>query len=140
MANAQILAMATPEQIQTRINSSKSPLTVVNFWATWCGPCVKELPYFEDAHNQEGVSVLLISMDFPEEHNKVAKFLDKKSLTLPGVHLDTKDYDTFMRQIDDQWSGAIPATLFIRADGKRYFHEGAFTQESLNSTIAKYLK
>lgn len=137
---SQEVKIISDSQLETQLKTSKAELTVVNFWATWCAPCIKELPYFEAINKQEGIQVILVSMDYPEEHEKVAKFVKKKELQSPVYQLNVKDYDAFMRKISDNWSGAIPATLFLKKNGDQYFHERAFTEATLNSTIANYLK
>jgi len=137
---AQEVKLISEDHLESLLKTSKAEITVVNFWATWCAPCIKELPYFEAINKQEGIQVILISMDYPEENEKVAKFVMKKKLESPVYQINVKDYDAFMRKISENWSGAIPATLFIKKNGTKYFHETAFTEATLNSTIANYLK
>ena len=117
-----------------------SPLTVFNFWATWCAPCIKELPYFEeiDAANED-VKVYLVSLDFKNQLERVKKFVSEKELKPEVLFLDEKDPDTYMPMVSNDWSGAIPATLFVTDLGKKYFHEKAFEKEELEKTVNKYL-
>ncbi len=118
---------------------------VFNFWATWCKPCVKELPLFEQAWREfrnDKVKIVLISLDFPNEtEQKLIPFLNAHQLH-PEIWViyDVNVYE-WMPQVDETWTtSAIPATL-IRRNGKRLFHEGAFPDyRSLKKAIRKLAK
>jgi thiol-disulfide isomerase/thioredoxin len=126
--------------LQKKMLYTDAPLTVFNFWATWCGPCIKELPHFDTLESEnENVKVYLVSIDFQSELERVKKFVSKKSLQSDVLFLDEKDPDNYMGKVSQEWSGAIPATLFVTDLGKTYFHEKAFTKEELEKTIKKYL-
>ena len=101
---------------------------VVNFWATWCMPCVKELPYFEKLNSEnKKVKVVLVSLDFKDQYeSKLLPFVKKKSIQSEVVLLTDKDYNTWLPLVDKDWSGSIPATLIIK-DGKKYFAERVFS-------------
>ncbi|MGV3696560.1 TlpA family protein disulfide reductase [Flavobacterium sp.] len=91
---------------------------VINFWATWCGPCIKELPYFEKLHKEnKNVKVILVSLDSRKDYEKkLIPFIQKKKLTAEVVLLSDKDYNTWLEKIDKSWSGAIPATFIFRGN------------------------
>lgn len=116
---------------------------VVNFWATWCAPCVKELPYFEKLNKEyqdKNVEVILVSLDFPKKVNtKLIPFINENNLQSKVVLLDDKNEQFWIGDISDKWSGAIPATLIYNKD-KREFYEKSFTYESLENTIESFLK
>ncbi|MBL7936811.1 MAG: TlpA family protein disulfide reductase [Bacteroidia bacterium] len=101
-----------------RIYNNSDTTYVVNFWATWCKPCIVELPEFEKLHldyTNKKVKVLLISMDFKEELNKKLKlFLDKNKYTCEVILLDEINGNDFINKISESWSGAIPATLITK--------------------------
>ena len=116
---------------------------VVNFWATWCSPCIKELPYFEEllARNQEnGVELILVSLDFPRQIvTKLMPFLEKHQLKGEVVVLDDPDANSWIDKVDPGWSGAIPATLVYQND-KRSFHERSFkSYDELFEILKPYL-
>lgn len=97
---------------------------VVNFWATWCKPCVQELPAFDSlAMENKKVKVLLVCLDFKEElDKKVNPFLKKKKIGAECVLLDEINGNDYIDKISPQWSGAIPATLVKRGSDKK-LHE-----------------
>jgi hypothetical protein len=94
---------------------------VVNFWATWCKPCVEELPAFDSLQampHQPPVKVLLVCLDFKEElEKKVKPFLERHRLQAECVLLDEVNGNDFIDRISESWQGSIPATLF--AAGKQ---------------------
>ncbi len=106
-----------------------SKTLVVNFWATWCMPCVKELPYFEEAHayyDGTDVEVILVSLDFDTHlDSRVIPFLEKNKIKSTVVLLDDPDANAWIDKVSPEWSGAIPATLVVRGT-KRAFYEQSF--------------
>ena len=120
-------------ELQKVMNDPNGPVKVINFWATWCAPCIKELPLFERLSQQrKDVAVTLVSMDMDLDPNpeKVHKFVARKKLTSSVLILDETNPNSYIDQIDKQWSGALPATIIINnKTGKRVFvdhelHEG----------------
>lgn len=139
-APAQEVEVVKFSQLQDKMLYTEAPLTVFNFWATWCAPCIKELPYFEElADNRTDVKVYLVSVDFQNQLERVQKFVADKELKPEVLFLDEKDPDTYMEKVSQDWSGAIPATLFVTDLGKKFFHEKAFSKEDLEKAVNKYL-
>ncbi len=123
--------------------TASDTLYVVNFWATWCAPCIKELPYFEQLGAQytpQKVKVLLISLDFKNQiETRVIPFMERKQLKSKVIVLSDPDANAWIDKVDPSWSGALPATMIIKGD-KREFHEKSFTTyDELESLITKYL-
>jgi thiol-disulfide isomerase/thioredoxin len=127
-------------QLERYLKSESDTLYVINFWATWCKPCVKELPYFENlqaTYGSKNVKVLLISLDFKRQYEtQLIPFIKKHGLKSTVMLIDEIDYDTWLGKVDETWSGAIPATLFINGKrGIRKFYEQEFTWEELENII-----
>jgi thiol-disulfide isomerase/thioredoxin len=128
------------ERIQQLLDSKDEKLLVINFWATWCAPCVKELPYFEQLHARSGkdLKVTLISLDFADKLDKVNSFVERKAMKSEILLLDEIDYNSWIDKVDKSWSGAIPATLIINTStGKRKFFEGELEEGDLEKLIAQ---
>lgn len=128
------------DDLTKRIYNNSDTTYVVNFWATWCKPCVAELPEFEKLHRtykDKKVKVLLISMDFKEELDKKLKnFLDKNKYTCEVVLLDEINGNDFINKISESWSGAIPATLITRNNKSQFdFFEKKVTYDFLVEKI-----
>jgi thiol-disulfide isomerase/thioredoxin len=102
--------------LQNYITKSEKPL-VINFWATFCKPCIEEIPYFQNTIKEKYnglVDLILVSLDMPDYFpSKITSFVIKKSFSFPIVWLNETDADYFCPKIDQQWSGAIPATLMV---------------------------
>jgi thiol-disulfide isomerase/thioredoxin len=126
------------------INKSSDKVQVINFWATWCAPCVKEVPFFETVNQEnKSVDVTLVSMDYDLDPNpeKVYRFITRKKLQSRVVILAEQNPNDWIDEIDKSWSGALPATLVVNSkNGKRKFvqkelHEGEL--EKLIEEVAK---
>jgi thiol-disulfide isomerase/thioredoxin len=112
---------------------------VVNFWATWCKPCVKELPYFIELSRKyanQPVRILLISLDFPAQlQSRLVPFVEERAIKpLVAVLLDGK-YNDWIDRVSPQWSGAIPATLFYRGDDRHFVGEAVHSLEELEQEL-----
>lgn len=121
------------KELQQLLTTKGERVQVVNFWATWCAPCVKELPLFEKLRlENNSVDITLVSMDFDldPDPGKVERFVTRKKLQNKVVILAETDPNSWIDKIDKSWSGALPATLVVNTKtGKRKLvqhelHEG----------------
>ncbi len=129
------------KDLQAVIQKNDQRILVLNFWATWCGPCVKEMPMFENLNEEAGdrVEVVLVSMDLDLDPNpeKVYKFIDRKKIRSTVVILDEPDPNAWINEIDESWSGALPATMVLnRKTGQRKFVGKALGEGELEKLIA----
>ena len=132
------------EELQTYFETKDSNKTyVVNFWATWCAPCVKELPYFEELnsnYSNQNVEVILVSLDFPKQiQSKLIPFLEKKGLRSEVVVLDDVDSNSWIPKVNEEWSGAIPATVIYNKN-KAKFYERSFNYQELETELKQFIK
>ena len=131
------------EQFKAVYTANEDKVYVINFWATWCVPCVKELPYFEEIAEtrKDDFEMILVSLDFPKQiESRVIPFLKTKDIKSKVVLLDESDANVFIDDIDPNWSGSIPATL-IWYKGKLAFAEREFhNTEELKTFIYKALE
>lgn len=129
------------EKLQSEISKSSEQILVFNFWATWCAPCVKELPLFEKLNqNDKEVKVTLVSMDIDLDPNpeKVYKFIERKKIQSRVIILDAVDPNSWINKIDKNWSGALPATLIINTKtGERRFINNALKEGDLEKLVAE---
>lgn len=127
-----------------KMMSLNEPVQVINFWATWCAPCIKELPQFEKLHAEnKSVSVTLVSLDFEldPDPGKVARFVTRKKLQSKVVILAEKDPNSWIDKIDKEWGGSLPATLIISGKtGKRKFIEKELKEGELDAIIQEMTK
>ena len=128
--------------IKPLFEQDNDTLYIINFWATWCKPCIKELPYFErinEEYQGKGVKVILVSLDFrPKVEEQLISFMVKNNLRSEVLVLHDPDANAWIDQVDPGWSGAIPATLFIRKNEKS-FYEQPLSYEKLKSIVKSKL-
>jgi thiol-disulfide isomerase/thioredoxin len=128
--------------LEKTIKESKTPL-IVNFWATFCIPCIKEIPYFQKLvkkYEKDNVKLLLVSLDLQEDYPKIKSFAAKRKFKVPIVWLDETNADYFCPKVDSSWSGAIPASLFINnKTGYRKFFEDQVPEGMLEKEIMAIL-
>lgn len=142
-ASSEVVQLHTLNDVMGRLAAGGDTTFVVNFWATWCRPCVAELPHFDKLYREQrdsGVVVLLISVDDPKElTKKVAPFVRRKAYLPQVVLLNESKPHEWIDRVDSTWSGAIPATLFFR-NGRRLFRETEFTFSELRQELHDFMK
>ncbi len=130
--------------IEKYIANGNGDILVINFWATFCKPCVAEIPFFistVEKYKSKRVKLMLVSLDMPSYYPaKIASFAKKHKFKTNIVWLDESNADYFCPKIDSAWSGSIPATLIVNtATGYRKFAEEEMTRESLEMTIKEVI-
>jgi len=130
-------------ELEKILASPENVLHVVNFWATWCPPCITELPYFEKMSKEyqgKGVKFILISLDFPSQiDSRLIPFLKSNKITADVRVMTDLDYNSWIEKVDGSWQGNIPVTLFFNNARKiKYFHPSELTEKELKDLITKY--
>ncbi len=141
---AQEIAEYSATSLMQRVSNADT-LYIVNFWATWCGPCVGELHEFDDLvekYQNQPVKILLVSLDFKEDvPKKLLRFLNKKKLKPEVVWLNETIPNIFIPKIETSWQGSIPATLILnKATNYRSFFEGTITASQIGTLADKQLR
>lgn len=124
------------------MNAPSDKIKVINFWATWCAPCVKELPLFEKLNaERKDVKVTLVSMDLDLDPNpeKVYKFMTRKGIKSEVIILKEPDPNSWINKVEKEWSGALPATIIIHPKtGQRKFVEKELHEGDLEQLIDSF--
>jgi len=142
LVNAQVKLLSFNE-LEQRVAKGKDTTYVINFWATWCAPCVAELPSFEQLQKEnkdKPVKIILLSMDFKSKlKSDVMPFVQKHQLKSEVYVINEPDQQVFIERVNKDWSGAIPATLLINTKTqKRKFYEKEFTYNELIQTLTNF--
>lgn len=124
------------DQLEHRVASGKDTVYVVNFWATWCAPCVKELPNFDQLaskYQDQPLKVILMSVDFKSKlKHVVIPFVKRNHIQSEVYLLNEPSQQEYMSRVDKKWSGSLPATLIInKKKNTRNFYEHEFTWDEL---------
>ena len=114
-------------ELKTLIDTTNHPL-IINFWASWCQPCVHEIPWFEENVKplKGKVELILVSLDFIEDYpTHIADFAKEHGFTSRIIFLNETNADIFCPLIDSTWDGAVPATLFVdkQRNYRRFYTE-----------------
>ncbi|MBK8699602.1 MAG: TlpA family protein disulfide reductase [Saprospiraceae bacterium] len=119
------------------LNAPSDSLTVINFWATWCKPCVKELPYFQKLHlSHPEIRVIMVSLDKKSDADgRLTDFLVKHGYTFSTLLLADSRATEWIDKVNPEWSGAIPATLVKRRDGFDFYEQDFESYEQLSHTL-----
>lgn len=135
------------DQFERLLNSKSDTLYIFNFWATWCNPCKKEMKYFEELRDDiyfkndwknKKIQIVFVSIDNPELINtKVTAFIRTRGITSDVYLLNAKDPKKWMNLVSTDWTGSIPATLFVNGSEQiSSFYEQYFsTKEELEAVV-----
>lgn len=125
--------------LEAYIAKADHPL-IVNFWATFCVPCNKEIPYFQsmvEKYKQQGVELILVSLDLPDYYPaRIAGFAGSHGYHATIVWLNETDADYFCPRIDKRWTGGIPSSLFVNSKTRyRRFYDRQLTEAQVGPAI-----
>ena len=130
------------ENFEYLLNINDGKTRIINFWATWCKPCVAELPYFElinSRYPNKEVEVILVSLDLPNQvESKLIPFVRKQRIQSKIVLLDDPDANSWIPKVNENWSGSIPATIIYKGNSSK-FYERSFTYDELERELKKML-
>ena len=125
------------------LNKNDDKTYVINFWATWCKPCVEELPAFQklyETYKANNVEVILVSLDFKNQvEARLIPFIKKHKLQPKVVLMVDPDQNTWIPEVSPDWSGAIPATIIYNKNNRK-FYEQSFTYEALEKELTNIIK
>lgn len=115
------IAKLSPAGLAELLKNNTNELLLINFWATWCGPCIIEYPEFvtiQRMYGERDFQFVSVSMDTPDQADKALKFLKGKASALPNYIMDTEDKYEVINVVGKDWDGSLPLTLLIEPGGK----------------------
>ena len=132
------------DQLRPLLHFDNDTTYVVNFWATWCAPCVQEIPFFvqlDSIHADNPFKLVMVSLDFKKDYvRKLVPFVRERALEDYVVVLEDNRANYWINDIDPTWSGAIPATLVYKGDQRTFFERTFHHVDELNDIIKPFLK
>ena len=143
-AQDRVLVFEKYDDMKGSFIAKNDTVYVVNFWATWCKPCVAELPFFmeaEKAMEDKKVKITFVSLDFSDQLDKrVVPFIEKNKINSRCFLLADQDSNEWIPKVDETWSGAIPATVIYKNGDKKFFLEGSFeSKNEITALVNRYL-
>ena len=138
----QTLRVLNFQEFEPHLLQKTDTTYVINFWASWCVPCMEEMPAFQklhENHKNKKLKLLMVSLDLPSQvESRVKPTIKRFNLEAEVVVLDDPDFNAWINRVSSSWTGSIPATLIYNSE-ERSFHEGTFTYEELESAVLKKL-
>ena len=131
------------EEFQSLLQRNNDSTYIINFWATYCAPCIKEMPVFrklEEKYKNKPVKIVLTSLDFGKNvKERVRGFMKQHNIRSKVVILDDPDGNSWINKVSENWSGALPGTLIYNKHSRKFF-EKTFTYNELQTIVQSKLK
>lgn len=129
-------------ELEKRWTNNSDTVFLVNYWATWCKPCVEELPDFlklNEEYKDKAFKMILVSLDFPKHiESRVKPFINSHNIA-PQVVLLDDDANIWINKVNPNWDGSIPVTQIIQSN-KKEFYGGTLNYDELKEIIKPKLK
>ncbi len=140
---AQVPEIYNFQEFEPFLNNQNDTTYVINFWATWCIPCVKELPDFEKLNSEfknDKFRMILVSLDFKSQLNtSLLPFIKKNRIESEVILLSDPNSNEWINRVNKKWTGSIPATIIFNRDFY-FFHEGSMNYSQLYELITQNIK
>lgn len=131
--------LASADDLKSLRKNSTGKLLLVDFWATWCSPCIEEFPELETMYRMYGhrdFDLVTVSINYPDEKAGVLSALAKQHATSRNLVLGSTDIYSLIAAFDPQWNAAVPYTVLIKPNGELvYQRQGAIDPLELRRAI-----
>jgi len=122
---------------------SEGETYVINFFATWCVPCVREMPYFQQLHEEyreAGMKLIIVSLDFPRHlESRLIPFIENNDLEAIVYLLDDTRQNYWIPKVDEEWTGAIPATIVCNGSERKFFEREFHNVDELREVVDPFM-
>lgn len=127
-SDAQTIPVVKFSDLEPMLTTESDTLYVVNFWATWCKPCIEEMPYFVEAEKSlsaQKVKFIMVSLDFPKMiDSRLKPFLKKNKVPGQVIVLNDPNSNSWIPKVNEEWDGAIPVTLIFNRKNRIFINIG----------------
>jgi len=131
------------DNFEPMLHKNDDKTYVLNFWATWCKPCIAEMPHFERINSEQkdnNIKVILVNLDMPNMwKSRLEPYVENNDIQSEVIILDDPKQNEWIPKVSEEWGGGIPATLIYNKD-KRSFYERGFTYEELKEELNEFIK